>query len=356
MKVSYITTKVYPASTADHIYIRELAKAFFNLLGKDFLLIVRKAGEDILQINHVEIPDAFTSRSLSSFLFLLKLFWSQRNKSISGWYMSNDQNILLVLIFLRWFLRKRYMILFDAHMLSGTWKDVFILRFVDKIITTSNVLTEIIASKINDKKKVETMWGGVDMKLYSEVAQSDIEKLREKIGIEGKLVMGYVGRFKSLGHDKGLDSMLESLKYLPEKYVCLLVGGTEEEVREYKINAEEQKVSQRCFIIEKIPYDEVALYQLACDVLVIPYPDKAHFINYGFPMKVYEYIAAQKPIVYSNLKIMNDLLNKYGVSYRASDSRDLALAIQKASASKQITSSDKYTWRTKATKILKFIS
>ena len=42
-------------------------------------------------------------------------------------------------------------------------------------------------------------------------------------------------------------------------------------------------------------------------MLVIPYPDKPHFWLYGFPMKVYEYMASQRPIVYSKLELAEEV-------------------------------------------------
>jgi SAM-dependent methyltransferase len=52
------------------------------------------------------------------------------------------------------------------------------------------------------------------------------------------------------------------------------------------------------------------------DVLVIPYPNTPHFKDYGFPMKVYEYMASGVPIIYTKLELLEEIIYDcaYGVA------------------------------------------
>ena len=65
-------------------------------------------------------------------------------------------------------------------------------------------------------------------------------------------------------------------------------------------------------------------YEQASDALVIPYPDKPHFRLYGFPMKVYEYMASQRPIIYSKLELVEEVLSDCGYGFTPDDPIDLA--------------------------------
>ena len=49
-----------------------------------------------------------------------------------------------------------------------------------------------------------------------------------------KNVVGYVGLFKTMGMEKGIKTMIESLKNLSEKVIMVFIGGKSEEILEYK--------------------------------------------------------------------------------------------------------------------------
>ena len=80
----------------------------------------------------------------------------------------------------------------------------------------------------------------------------------------------------------------------------------------------------------------MALYEQASDVLVIPYPDKPHFRLYGFPMKVYEYMASQRPIVYSKLELAEEVLPDCGYGFVPDDPNDLVEKIKRPLARKML--------------------
>jgi glycosyltransferase involved in cell wall biosynthesis len=97
---------------------------------------------------------------------------------------------------------------------------------------------------------------------------------------------------------------------------------------------------------------------------VIPYPDQPHFRNYGFPMKVYEYMAAKRPIIYSQLELTEEILSDCGFTFTPDDPEDLAKTIKyvfenKAEAQKKVELANNklkdLTWDKKAEKIINII-
>lgn len=352
MHVAYVTTKSYPATTADHSYVRELALALSRLLKRDFLFVVRKGGAELAGIEVVEQSNTVGGKTFAFFLFLIRSFVTRQRLSKTDWFISNDQYLLIVLGLFRILTFRSYKIIFDAHILSRSWRDSLTLKLSDRIITTSDVLREKVIAVGAANEKVVTVWGGVDQRPYADITEAAIRQLHEVLGITGKKVVGYVGRFRSLGHEKELKVMVEALQFLPEECVCLFVGGTEEEVIQLRQHAAVCGVTDRCVVLELVPATEVALYQKACDVLVIPYPDEPHFREFGFPMKIFEYIAANRPIVYSKLKIMDDLLCEYGYSFTPGQSKTLAQSVETALTTNTPRPSIDFSWQAKAEKII----
>jgi glycosyltransferase involved in cell wall biosynthesis len=118
---------------------------------------------------------------------------------------------------------------------------------------------------------------------------------------EGFLV-GYIGRFEPLGTDKGLRLMIEALKALPHNINLVLVGGTKDEVVQYTNIALKVGVLERVTIVSHIAPSLVPKYQKACDVLA--YVPRGHTIFYEketSPMKIFEYMAAKRPMILSSV-------------------------------------------------------
>ena len=116
--------------------------------------------------------------------------------------------------------------------------------------------------------------------------------------------------------------------------------------------------------MERQSSEKVVEYELAMDILVIPYPDKHHFRNYGFPMKVWEYMASSRPIVYSDLEIIREVLERRATSFQPDNAHSLANAIlsvyQDVESAEEISRKNSrdveaYTWKAKAENILNFI-
>ena len=360
LRVSYLTSKKYPGLSADHIYIRELSHALHGILNDRFYLLVRRNAQEVAAIGAQEVKPYLRSRALSSLLFLLRVCIQREPVARSTHIITNEQLLLLVLIFVRSICWKNYKIVFDAHILSDTRLDRLTLRLADHVITTSDELHRQVCARLPKRlhRKVTTIWGGVDPTPYQAANKELVTELRQSLGLANTQLVGYVGGFRSLGHEKGLRTLIAALPHLPASFRVLLVGGAEAEVRELQEYAATIGVAKQCVILPKVPFSDVARYQMACDVLVIPYPDEPHFRDYGFPMKVFEYMAATRPIVYSDLPIMSDFLHDKATKFTPGDAVDLARAIDCAiSKNKQkIFDVEPYTWNAKAKEILHVIS
>ncbi len=110
-------------------------------------------------------------------------------------------------------------------------------------------------------------------------------------------IVGYVGRLKTMGMSKGLDTLIDALCQVNQTgqhpVTLMIVGGPEAMLRDY------QAQWTACGLPEtllhctgQVAADQVPAYLAACDVLANPLPHTDHFAYYTSPIKMFEYMAA----------------------------------------------------------------
>lgn len=352
MRFTYLTTKQYPATTADHAYTQFLAKAFADLLGKRFELIVRGIPKGIpedVPTYALRIPPFL--RSVWMFCWVPIYCLRQKDGII---FFSNDRVLLLTVCIWKRMLPKNIRIISDWHEIFGSKLDAFVAKGSDLCVCTSKQLAEALIRETGiSPDKVEVIYGGIELTPFLKQPPA-----RTALGLpEEKRLVGYVGYFKTHGQEKGIRTLIDAIQFLPEETDVVLVGARNSEAEEYRSYARMKGVENRCHIFAAQSFENVAAYEKSMDVLVIPYPDQPHFREYGFPMKTYEYLAAGKPIVYSNLPIIAEVLEGIATSFIPGDPKDLARAIDTASKKKlEYENVSQFGWEAKAKRIYESFS
>jgi glycosyltransferase involved in cell wall biosynthesis len=368
LRLIYLTPNNFPATRADDYYVRDLARGFSLNLGKDFLFV--PASDHSNELNGINFlsPQIKTSRLKNIFLFYIKyLLWLPnnvlfKNNTKDVIYFIGDPNLFLITYFYKKIFGFKFKICSDWHLYYKTWKYRFVAKKSNFIITTSNKLrNNIIEIFETDRSKIKTIYGGFNPQLYG-TTWGQFE-LRNELGLpKTDILVGYVGFFSTMGLEKGMKTMIESLPYLNTSQVkIVLVGARGNELNEYNSIARKLGVSNKTIVVNAINNNLVSKYEEAMDILIIPYPDQEHFREYGFPMKIYEYLASKKPIIYSGLEIMSEILSDVGWPFESNNPRDLARTIDNVctNTSEAIRKSglgfDKvknFTWRKKAENII----
>jgi len=361
----YVTSKSYPADTADKIYSFNIAKSLTKILKKNFLFVVaNNYSKELEEVNYLNLKLKINRfKSVYYFFWLPYFVFSMRKEQVT--FFTNDRYILLALIFWKKFtLVPRYNICSDWHMASNNRIDKFIMNNSDKAIVTSEKLKrKILNISKADEDRVLAVYGGINLENYRNISSGEA---RGALNLPtNKKIISYVGFFKTMGMRKGLGTMIAALAQLDtEDIIMLFVGGTEKEINEYKNFAESKGVLDRCIFIGRKSAEEVAIYQRASDVLVIPYPNEPHFREHGFPMKVYEYMASGRPIIYSKLDLVEEVIGDCGFGFEADSYLDLAKVISRvlsrpeeaeASSKLALLKVKNYTWDAKAERIIKFL-
>lgn len=233
--------------------------------------------------------------------------------------------------------------------------------------------TGLVVTNRYKMEKINKEYGITMEKMLHQPNAVDVEKFNPNISKEeareelqlsrDKKIILYTGHLFSW---KGVDTLLESAKYLSENQVIYFVGGTEEDIESFKKEKESLGIGDAVVIAGRKPHDEIPLWQRAADILVLPNTAKEEASKYETsPVKLFEYMASGTPIVASDLPSIRNIVNENMVwFFEADNSKNLSQVIQGAisnseeSKNKAMNAQEeaqKYTWDSRAKKINDFL-
>jgi glycosyltransferase involved in cell wall biosynthesis len=108
---------------------------------------------------------------------------------------------------------------------------------------------------------------------------------------------------------KGVDVLLEAIARIPDA-TGLIIGGhsAEPDLERTKLVAERLGITARVTFTGLVEPVRVAELLTQADVLALPNPASAISTRYTSPLKLFEYMAARRPIVSSDLPSIREVL------------------------------------------------
>lgn len=262
-------------------------------------------------------------------------------------------------------------IIYESHLFSSNKLTRYFERSSCKRIRRFIVITENLKNVYSrhgfNTDKFFVLPDSVDLRRFD----IDISKkeARKEIGLpQDAKIIGYIGRFQTLGIEKGIKDIIKSIKYLSDiELITVFVGGPMNLVPEYVKVAEEEGITKDKFIFkDRIAHHEVPLYLKAFDCCVMPFPWNEHYAYFMSPLKMFEYMASKRPIIATNLPSIQEILDDtMAVLVSPGDDKGLSEAIRKvltnenfalSIASNAFQKVQKYTWLIRAEEILKAAS
>ena len=138
---------------------------------------------------------------------------------------------------------------------------------------------------------------------------SDIQAKRVELGLDNLPVIVFVGNFWPW---HGLDMLIEAFHLvhnaMSSSRLALVGDGIIRLEIEKKV--EEEGLSEYVIFVGKVPHELVSLFIGLADVVVAPYP-RMEIPFWGSPMKIFEYMAAGKPIVASNAGEIGEIIKDH---------------------------------------------
>ena len=255
--------------------------------------------------------------------------------------------------------------LHDYRSKNYRWRINYILRNAHAIIVNSEGTLSTLRShyKIDDSK-VLVVPNGVDIPFFN-IPQSKDES-REILGLpSGKNIIGYIGSLETVGIEKGIHTLINAFANLLDKYddiILLIVGGPNDLVEEYKKEAASVGVSNdKIIFLGHVSYKKIPMFLRAIDIAVIPLPNN-QFGQTTSPIKLFEYMAAGKTILASDLPSLRKYLEEQSAEFfEPSNPNDLAAHLKKLIdspdlakmlATNAFNNSTGYTWKSRANRIL----
>ena len=210
-------------------------------------------------------------------------------------------------------------------------------------------------------QKVLVAADGVDLKQFNLDLDKTEARGQLKLPTEKKAVI-YVGH---LYEWKGVETLARAAKYLSNDYQIYFTGGMKNDIIRFKLLAKSENLPIK--IIGHCPYEQIPFWLKAADVLVITGNPQADIsVHYTSPMKLFEYMAAKRPIVASDLPSFREILSEANsILVKAGDAQAMAEGIKKAGEDSELAKKlagqayqdvQQYSWEKRAKAIINFIN
>jgi len=204
--------------------------------------------------------------------------------------------------------------------------ETWALRRADAITTICEGLRGDIVARGIPAEKVTVVPNAVDVEEFSMGGAPD-PVLKQQLGLDGLLVMGFIGPFYAY---EGLAVLLRALRQLlaqGERVRVLLVGGGNQEA-ELKRIASELEIEKQVVFAGGVPHGEVQRYYDLIDVLVYPRLS-IRLTELVTPLKPLEAMARGRLLVASDVGGHRELIRhgETGTLFKAGDPEALAAAV-----------------------------
>lgn len=373
MKLIYIANARMPTDMAHGIQIMKMCEAF-ALAGLAVELIVPK------RFNKIK-ADPFAYYEVKRIFKITKLFcldlliWQLGRFS----FLAESLTFLLAAKFYLWF--KKSDILYLRLPMAGLFFKNYILEihtldnkvnFIKKktwlaakkiVVLTSYIKNGLIKQGINEDN-IMVAPDGVDLNQFA--AKIDKKEARTKLNLPlDKKIILYSGSFNlnNWFDWKGIDIILAAAKlFNSNDYLFVLVGGEDKENELLKSRNSLANVK----LVSHQPQKIIPYYLKAADILLLP--NKKGSLNseqHTSPLKLFEYMASDVPIIASDLPSLREILNQNN-SWLIEPNNPAALAekinlilarndLAQKAANRARLDVNQYSWEKRVNKIINFI-
>ena len=256
----------------------------------------------------------------------------------------------------------------ETHTPPASARERWILRLIQAhprgqlVVLTESLRSHYVHSLRFRPDRLTIAPDGVDLRRFEPPINTN--EARRHLGLDkGKWIIYVGGLYKG----RGLNTLFRATADLPLKK--LIVGGRDAvEIGKWQCRAQELGAHEIHFSGYQPPA-RVPLYLAAADILVMPYNTRVftgngqEIANWTSPLKMFEYMAAARPIVATNLPMVRGVLkNEHNaLLVPPGDASALRAALQRLAASHELgerlateAHSDvaQHTWKARARHIL----
>jgi glycosyltransferase involved in cell wall biosynthesis len=272
---------------------------------------------EIVRGFHIDVP--FLRETMQRLWFSIHLFtfssaatlWCIRHRQAIDIVYSRDPLSLYFLSKIRRF--SKLPLVYESHEFpeAGHPFQVDLARNLDGLVVVTRQLRERFVHAGVDSKRILVEPDAVDLKQFDvPISRNDA---RRRIGMPLDVIAAtYSGRFHTMGMEKGIPEIIDAAKRLIPDFPRLrfyFVGGPRDREEPYRVRiAENGSPQDRFLFFDKQPVADLPFWLKASDLLLMPHPRNRFYSYFVSPLKMFEYMAARRPIVGSKLAAIEEVL------------------------------------------------
>lgn len=228
------------------------------------------------------------------------------------------------------------------------------------IIVISDGLKNALIKQGVDHKKILVARDAVDISQFKLVEKKEVSRQLLNLPLDQKIIL-YSGHLYGW---KGVDVLAKAAPHLPADCHIYIVGGTEDDVCQFRAKHKATNLHVQGWQ----PPEHIPQWLNAANVLVVPTSDQTSIgANFSSPLKLFEYMAAERPIVASDLPALREIVDENSVFFfEAGNSAFLVKVLKKVlgdsgEAKKRSKHAydlvaKNYTWAVRARMIREFVA
>ena len=373
MKILYISKSVIPSRSANSIHVMKMCQAFADNGHKVTLL-----APDIKDLYEQDINDNHKFYGVKKNFNLKKLF----HPDIKGGALLYTIAIFFYLLFNKKFdlvygrfLHGIYVatllknkVIYETHLPVSEKKNHRLVIF-NKLVRSKYLKKLIVISQALKNRYLERGYlNDKEIKVAHDGADA-VKNFDDKIELLGKKIFlkaGYVGH---LYKGRGIETIIECAKRIND-VTFHLVGGLKEDIEYWKTYSENFNLNN-IFFYGFVSPNETTRYRNSFDILLAPYEKKVSIFGSNIadtskfmsPLKIFEYMSHNKPIIVSDLPVIREVLSENNSILVEPDSIQAWInsinklkdsKIRQLIADQALNDFNYYSWRNRALLVLKF--
>ena len=361
MNILYIAAIRLPTDKAHGLQILKTCEAFAQKGDHVELLVPRRQNtltddpfvyygvSPIFKITSLQVPDLFT---LGRIGFMASLVWFAEVAHMRKSFWTADAIYSRDAFVLAQYVLLGRPLVYEAHT-KPTVISTFVARRAKRVVVISEGLREEYERLGVKKERIIVAPDAIDLETFSHPISKEESYTRLGLPHDKKIAL-YIGRLDGW---KGVNTLCEASTLLPTTILVAIIGGDKDQIVRLA------KKYPKVVFLGYRPYRELADNQAAADVLILPNTAKdIDSVRYTSPLKLFTYMAANRPIVVSDLPSIREVLDEESAFFFVpDDAKSLAdtivhtlenseIANRKAQKASELV--HKYTWQTRADTII----